>query len=87
VAGVQIRDMIDAYLAGDYKKAAKLHQSLSGINAALFMTTNPIPVKAALNLMGMDVGGLRLPLTEADTKVKETLAVEMKKLGILDIQH
>jgi len=83
IVGVQIDDMINAYFSGNYKKAAELHQRLSGIFKALFITTNPIPVKAALNLMGLNVGGLRLPLIEADEDVKETLAIEMKKLNLL----
>lgn len=83
IVGMQMSNMIDAYLAGNYKEAAKIHQRLSGIFKALFITTNPIPVKAALNILGLEVGGLRLPLVEADTKVKEVLKDEMKKLGIL----
>jgi len=83
VVGRQMSNMIDAYLAGNYKEAAKIHQSLSGIFDALFMTTNPIPVKAALNILGLEVGGLRLPLVEADFNVKERLKAEMKNLGIL----
>lgn len=83
VVGPQISNMIDAYLAGNYKEAAKIHQRLSGIFEALFITTNPIPVKAALNILGLEVGGLRLPLVEADSKVKDRLKVEMEKLGIL----
>ena len=47
------------------------------------MTTNPIPVKAALNIMGMNVGGLRLPLVEADEKVKDTLREELHSLGLI----
>lgn len=83
VVGPQISNMIDAYLAGNYKEAAKIHQRLSGIFEALFITTNPIPVKAALNILGLEVGGLRLPLVEADSKVKDRLKIEMEKLGIL----
>lgn len=83
VAGSKIRAMIDAYVAGNCDKAAKIHQELNPLYNALFMTTNPIPVKAALNIMGMDVGGLRLPLVEADKNVKETLRRVMKALGII----
>ncbi|MGI5851211.1 MAG: 4-hydroxy-tetrahydrodipicolinate synthase [Caldicoprobacterales bacterium] len=83
VAGRKIRDMIEAYVSGDTKKAAELHQMLSPLFKALFVTTNPIPVKAALNLMGMDVGGLRLPLVEADDRVKEILKREMSALGLV----
>lgn len=83
VAGYKIRDMIDAFVAGNTKKAAELHRMLSPLIKALFVTTNPIPVKAALNLMGMDVGGLRLPLVEADDSVKEILRRELANLGLI----
>lgn len=83
VAGRKIREMIDAYVNGDINTAAKIHQALNPLFNALFMTTNPIPVKAALNIMGMNVGGLRLPLVEADEKVKDTLREELHSLGLI----
>ncbi|NLI60400.1 MAG: 4-hydroxy-tetrahydrodipicolinate synthase [Clostridiales bacterium] len=83
VAGRKMRDMIDLYVNGHIDKAAKIHQELNPLFNALFITTNPIPVKAALNLMGMEVGRPRLPLVEADEKVKETLKVELQALGLL----
>lgn len=83
VAGRKIRDMIDAYVTGDTERAAKLHQMLNPLFNALFITTNPIPVKAALNIMGMNVGGLRLPLVEADDSVKEIIRKELQALGII----
>ena len=49
---------------------------------ALFSEVNPIPVKAALNLMGMEVGPLRMPLTEMEDANKEALAKAMKDFGI-----
>lgn len=83
VAGRQIREMIDAYVEGNIDKAAKLHQRLNPLFNALFITTNPIPVKAALNIIGMDVGGLRLPLVEAEEKVKDIVRIELEALGII----
>lgn len=83
VAGRKMREMIDAFVSGDVDKSAKIHQMLSPLFKALFMTTNPIPVKAALNIMGMNVGGLRLPLVEADEKVKDTLRTELQALGLI----
>ena len=49
---------------------------------AIFVTTNPIPVKAALEMIGFPVGGLRLPLIEASQKEKETVRKALKDLGI-----
>ena len=49
----------------------------------LFCEVNPIPVKKAMNLMGMEVGGLRMPLTELTEAHTETLKKEMKDFGIL----
>ena len=46
------------------------------------MTTNPIPVKAALNLLGHDVGGLRLPLVDADASQTATVAAALEAAGI-----
>ena len=83
VAGRKMREMIDAFVSGDVDKSAKIHQMLSPLFKGLFMTTNPIPVKAALNIMGMNVGGLRLPLVEADEKVKDTLRTELQALGLI----
>ena len=79
VAGVKMGTMIDAFDSQDMEKAAKLNLELTNIFDALFVTTNPIPVKHALNLMGFNVGGYRLPLTEPTPEVskivKESLTV------------
>jgi len=50
----------------------------------MFVTTNPIPVKAALNLLGHRVGGLRLPLVEADEAETAAIRVALEHLGLLD---
>lgn len=83
VAGVQIKEMIHAFVAGETSKAARIHQKLNPLFKALFITTNPIPVKAALNIMGMDVGGLRLPLLSAEPEVEDILKEELVSLGII----
>jgi 4-hydroxy-tetrahydrodipicolinate synthase len=70
--------MINLYLAGDQNQAAQIHRDLIGLEKALFVVSNPIPIKYALNYLGMPVGKPRLPLTEADEKsktfIKESLA-------------
>ncbi|MCL2562663.1 MAG: 4-hydroxy-tetrahydrodipicolinate synthase [Oscillospiraceae bacterium] len=62
----QMAEMCDAALAGDFKRAAAIQLQYSALLDGLFMEVNPIPVKTAMNLMGMDVGHLRMPLCEMD---------------------
>lgn len=81
VVSKEMKEMIDAFVAGDTKKAMEIHLKLFRIFESLFVVANPIPVKAALNLMGIEVGGLRLPLTEADDRVKELVRKELENLG------
>jgi 4-hydroxy-tetrahydrodipicolinate synthase len=66
VVGNEIKAMLDAFAAGNVKRAQELHNYLFAMFKGLFITTNPVPVKAALNILGMDVGGLRLPLCPAN---------------------
>lgn len=83
VAGPEIKNMIESYLAGRVQEAAEWHQKLIGICARLFMTANPIPLKAALNLLGHDVGSTRLPLASASTEVIAAMRTELAALGRL----
>jgi 4-hydroxy-tetrahydrodipicolinate synthase len=73
VAGPRIRALIQAFLAGESAEALALHETLLPLCQALFCTTNPIPVKAALELDGWPVGAPRLPLLAADSTVRERL--------------
>jgi len=81
VVGPEMKEMIDAFVAKDIEKATEIHLKLLNIFKNLFIIANPIPVKAALNLMGVNVGGLRLPLTEAREKVLKVLREDLKELG------
>jgi 4-hydroxy-tetrahydrodipicolinate synthase len=83
VAGRELRQMIDLAGQGDIAGARAVDESLRDLLAALAVTTNPIPVKAALNLLGHDVGGLRLPLVEADPDQTQTVAAALEASGIL----
>jgi 4-hydroxy-tetrahydrodipicolinate synthase len=74
VAGPQIRELIQAFLAGDHSLALARHEALLPVFQALFCTSNPIPVKAALELSGWPVGAPRLPLVAADSTVRERLS-------------
>lgn len=83
VVGKEIQQMIGSFFAGNHERAADIHASLLPVFKAMFCTTNPIPVKAALNLQGFDVGGLRLPLIEATEQQRETVRRSLDALGLL----
>jgi 4-hydroxy-tetrahydrodipicolinate synthase len=82
VAGAQMRRMIELARGGDMDGARAQDADLHGLYAALAVTTNPIPVKAALNLLGHEVGGLRLPLVDADAAQTATIAAALEAAGI-----
>ncbi len=83
IAGRKIKEMVTAYERGEVAKAAQINMELGPLNRALFANTNPIMVKAACNLLGFKVGGLRLPLVEATSKEKEMLEGVLRNLGLL----
>lgn len=62
VIGSEIREMVNAYFDGETAKAAKMHQQLLPIMQGLFQAPSPAPVKTALQIKGLDVGSVRLPL-------------------------
>ena len=74
LAGETIQAMVQAFLAGRNGEALALHEKLLPLFKVLFCTTNPIPVKAALELSGWAVGAPRLPLLPADSHVRERLS-------------
>lgn len=82
LAGREIREMIDTFFAGDVRRATAIHMRLWPLFKVLFITTNPVPVKAALALAGFDVGGLRLPLVEATPKEREQIAAVLKEVAL-----
>jgi 4-hydroxy-tetrahydrodipicolinate synthase len=77
LVGNQIKGMIDSFISGKTDKAAEIHRHLLPLVNALFIVSNPIPVKYAVNYVGFNVGKPRLPLTEPDEKtaafIKDTL--------------
>ncbi len=83
VVGRDIQRMCEAFFAGQVQEAAKLHHRMLPLFKALFCTTNPVPVKAALNMMGANVGGVRLPLVEANEKEKEIVRKALRDYGLL----
>ena len=80
VVGPQIRAMIEAYLQGDAAVSLAFHEQLQPVFKALFATTNPIPVKAALQLNGWSVGDPRPPLSPLPDDMRSTLAQTMAAL-------
>lgn len=78
-----VHDMCDLYLNGDCFKATKLQLDYLELINNLFIETNPIPVKTAMNVMGMNVGELRLPLYKMNDKNEETLVQTLKKYNLV----
>jgi len=74
VIGNEMQEMVAAFLGGNVEKAAKMHQQLLPIMSAMFMAPNPVPVKTALQLKGLDVGSVRLPLVPLTEEERTKLA-------------
>ncbi|MGI5920256.1 MAG: 4-hydroxy-tetrahydrodipicolinate synthase [Syntrophomonadaceae bacterium] len=83
LVGRKIKQMIEAYLAGDVKKATAMHLELFPVFKGLFIATNPVPLKEAMNMLGMEVGGLRLPLTGASETEKDRIRKMLLENNIL----
>lgn len=75
-------NLVMEFLNGNVKEARKLQLRMNGLINSLFIETNPIPVKTAMNLMGMNVGQLRLPLTNMSEDNAKILTDFMKEYGI-----
>lgn len=80
IIGNEMQDMIQAFLAGDHVKAAKLHQKLLPIMKGLFKAPSPVPVKTALQIKGMNVGPVRLPLVPLSENERNDLTDLLKTL-------
>ena len=82
IAPQQTHDMVEKFLQGDIEGSRKIQLDALPLINALFSEVNPIPVKKAMNLMGMAVGPLRGPLTEMEDANAEKLAKEMVDFGL-----
>lgn len=82
VAPKETHDIVALFKEGKVEESRKIQIKAFPLIKALFSEVNPIPVKAALNLMGKEVGSLRMPLTEMEAANKAVLAEEMRKFGI-----
>jgi len=83
LVGDSLQQMIQAFEQGHVQIATQIHLKLLPLFKALFITTNPIPVKAALRLQGWQVGGLRLPLNDESAIAEPQLKAAMAELGLL----
>ena len=83
VVGPRVKAMIRAFREGDAETARQIDQELEPVYELLQIQTNPIAIKAALNLLGHDVGGLRLPLVEADEGEVARVRDCLGRLGLL----
>ena len=83
IAPKETHDICAKFFEGDVKESMQLQLNALPLIEQLFCEVNPIPVKKAMNLMGMEVGGLRMPLTELTEAHTETLKKAMKDFGIL----
>lgn len=83
VAPRETHDICAKYLEGDVEGSRKLQLKALALCNALFCEVNPIPVKKALNLMGMEAGTLRMPLTDMEPANAEKLEKAMREFGIL----
>lgn len=83
VAPRQTHEICQSFFDGDVERSRRLQLDALALCGALFSEVNPIPVKKALNLMGMEAGGLRMPLTEMEEANVSRLEKAMKDYGIL----
>jgi 4-hydroxy-tetrahydrodipicolinate synthase len=83
LVGEQIQEIVQSFLSGEVATAIDIHLKLFPLFKVLFCTTNPIPIKAALNLQGWQVGGLRLPLYEISETQKEQVAIVLRELSLI----
>jgi 4-hydroxy-tetrahydrodipicolinate synthase len=83
IVGSRVKELIGRFREGDRDGAAAIEEELRPVVEALAATTNPIPVKAALNMLGFEVGGLRLPLVEATEEEKTVIRAGLERAGVL----
>ncbi len=83
LVGPQIRQMIELIQTGDVPAARKIHEGLSPLFNALFITSNPIPVKAALEMIGLPAGVPRLPLVPATAEERARVRKALEDAGLL----
>jgi 4-hydroxy-tetrahydrodipicolinate synthase len=86
LVGSRVRELVTRFKDGDVDGARAIDAELRPVIEALAVTTNPIPVKAALAMLGHDVGGLRLPLVEASDEQKAAIRETLERVGLLQLE-
>jgi 4-hydroxy-tetrahydrodipicolinate synthase len=82
IVGKRLQEMIAAFAAGDKVKAQTLHLELMPFFKVIFVTTNPIPIKEAVNLIGINAGPVRLPLVPPTPGERDQLKKVMQSIGV-----
>jgi 4-hydroxy-tetrahydrodipicolinate synthase len=82
LVGIQIKEMIEKFLDGKTQESARIHRDLLPLINALFIVSNPVPIKWALNYLGFPVGKPRLPLIEPDEKSTDLIKAVLKNYQI-----
>jgi 4-hydroxy-tetrahydrodipicolinate synthase len=82
VVGLRVKEMIRLYRAGDHVEARRIDEELEPVYEMLKVAVNPIPIKAALTMLGHEVGGLRLPLVDASDDEKAQIRSCLERLGL-----
>ena len=85
IIGLQLKEMISSFHNGKVKKSLEIHETFQELFKALFETTNPIPIKSALKLLGWEVGNPRYPLTKLNYEKTQNLSKIIKNLALKGI--
>ncbi|GAW91778.1 4-hydroxy-tetrahydrodipicolinate synthase [Calderihabitans maritimus] len=83
LVGEKIKQMIEAFVDGKVQEASRLHLELFPLFKALFVTTNPVPVKVAMRLAGFQVGSLKLPLVEPNPQELNVIREALESFGLI----
>ena len=83
IIGQRIQEMVNAFSLGNITMAAKIHCSIFPVFKGMFITTNPVPVKNSLNMLGWQVGGPRLPLVDATAEEKDAIKKMLSDANLL----
>ena len=83
LVGNQLQTMMQSFAAGNVQEALRIHIQLFPLFKALFLTSNPIPLKVALRLLGLDTGVVRSPLVAGNAELEAKLKIVLQQVGIL----
>jgi 4-hydroxy-tetrahydrodipicolinate synthase len=86
LVGPRVKELVSRFEQGDFDGAKEIEAELAPVIEALAVNTNPIPLKAALNMLGHEAGGLRLPLVEATDAEKAVVREALERAGVLSSQ-